>query len=189
MSSPPLLSEYAPYTPRRSRPSQHSVLALNHLSRHALSRMLKRRTLKEEILSFYARQNEGLPNIPSYLANTVYAHLVKQQSSLFKKRLTRKPPTNEKAKIRVHHNLNIQGDDERMELTFQEYSLYNSAEKKIPGQEYTALEALLTQDHYNLTLAVQDLRLPTAWDVKAKGDHVEISSDHMQLTYTGKTFS
>lgn len=195
MSSPSLLSEFSPRI--RNRQSSASLLALNQQSRNVLSRMLKRRTLKDEILSFYARQSEGIPEVPSYLSNTMYAHLVEQQEILFKKRLsnidqfrkTLAEPTEAMMK-RVQQILIQQMEDDRMELTFNDHHhTLSSTDKKLPStQEYAVLETLLTRDHFNLALAIQDLRLPTAWDVKARGEHVDISPDHLQLTYTGKKF-
>ncbi|KAI7906608.1 concanavalin A-like lectin/glucanase domain-containing protein [Cokeromyces recurvatus] len=58
--------------------------------------------------------------------------------------------------------------------------------KRIPtSNEYDTLQACLSNDSFKMTLALQDLRLPTAWDIKAKGEYIDISLDHMQLTYKG----
>lgn len=181
MSTPPLLSDFSPRI--RGRQNQPSMLALSQQSRTALSRMLKRRTLKEEVLAFYARQSDGLPFIPSYLSNSLYAHLVKQQLILFNKRIVRKEPTSTTA---VQSNWNVFGEDDQVDFSLHDYAGNANADKRLSVQEAKVLETLLSQDHFNLTLAVQDLRLPSAWDMRAKGENVELSPDRMQLTYRGK---
>lgn len=188
MSTPPLLSDFSPRI--RSRQNQPSMLALSHQSRSALSRMLKRRTLKEEVLAFYARQSDGLPLIPSYLTHSLYAHLVKQQYILFNKRIARKEPAaSMTTPLQVFATAAAAVEEDQLDFSLHDYAAGNAnggGEKRLSVQEAKALEALLSQDQFNLTLAVQDLRLPSAWDMRAKGDNVELSPDRMQLTYRGK---
>ncbi|KAI8365430.1 concanavalin A-like lectin/glucanase domain-containing protein [Choanephora cucurbitarum] len=161
--SSPLLSQPSPRLRNR-----RTMMALNQQSRHALSRIFKHKTFKDEILAFYARQSEGLPIIPDYLRNTVYAELVQQQYQIY---------------IKICPSTVIVADKKEKK---EEMCLYDLPIKKIPSpQEYDALQTLLTSDSFKLTLAMQDLRLPTAWDIRAKGNHIDISLDHMQLTYKG----
>lgn len=51
--------------------------------------------------------------------------------------------------------------------------------------EVESLNATLSKDSIKVSLALLDLRLPTCWDIKAKGEHIDISPDRLQLTYTG----
>lgn len=187
MSTPPLLSDFSPRI--RSRQNQPSMLALSQQSRNALSRMLKRRTLKEEVLAFYARQSDGLPFIPSYLTHSLYAHLVKQQYILFNKRIVRKEPVSTTTTTTTAHpnwQVFAAAEEDQLDFSLHDYATTNAnSEKRLSVQEAKALEAVISQDHFNLTLAVQDLRLPSAWDMRAKGDNVELSPDRMQLTYRG----
>jgi hypothetical protein len=192
MSSPSFLSDFSPRI--RNRAINPSLLALNSQSRNAINRMLKHKTLKEEISAFYARQSEGIPHIPSYLINTVYAHLVKQQYELFNKRNefkqdTRMEPT-DAVRRKIQQNSAQHSLDERIELPFYEHvptsSTINTGKKVPSAKEYANLGVLLNRDHHNLALAIQDLRLPSAWDVRSKCDYIDTSSDYLQLTYTGK---
>ncbi|KAI8369692.1 CTLH/CRA C-terminal to lish motif domain-containing protein [Blakeslea trispora] len=141
--------------------NRRTMIVLNQHSRNTLSRMFKHKTFKEEILAFYARQSEGLPIIPNYLRSTVYAELVSQQYQIYTKICQ---TTDKKDKKEC---------------------VYESTRKIPSSQEYDALQALLTSDSFKLSLAMQDLRLPTAWDIRAKGNFIDISLDHMQLTYRG----
>lgn len=214
-SSPSLLSEYP------SRRGRRNPLAFNQHSRNALSRMLKHRTFKEELQAFYERQSEGLPSIPNYLLNTVYAELVKQQWLIFTKicspnKLVMKSATAESSNKftsplpfanRLHRSYGevdllqqqqSQVEDEEMShvsmiidsMINDSNSASNASDaqsKKIPSiKEFEDLQALLTGDSFKLSLVMQDLRLPSAWDMKAKGEHIDISRDNMQLTYRGE---
>ncbi|KAG2231088.1 hypothetical protein INT48_003457, partial [Thamnidium elegans] len=76
---------------------------------------------------------------------------------------------------------------DRLAVPFYERLSISSTRKKTPSaKEYSVLSALVNQSNYNLSLAIQDLRLPTAWDVRARHELIEASPDNMQLTYTGK---
>ncbi|KAI8637255.1 hypothetical protein BD408DRAFT_424854 [Parasitella parasitica] len=58
--------------------------------------------------------------------------------------------------------------------------------RRLPSiKEFEDLQKLLNGDSFKLSLVMQDLRPPSAWDLKAKGEHIDISSDNMQLTYRG----
>ncbi|CAO3653548.1 unnamed protein product [Mucor fragilis] len=229
-STPSLLSEYPSRRVRRNP----SMLALNQHSRNALSRMLKHRTYKEELQAYYERQSEGLPSIPNYLANTVYAELVKQQWLIYTKicspsKLVAKPAHAESAigslhaasspppprpplpPARLHRmyttlDLSQQvmlpddDDDEDMDHVnmiieslindgasgSSSATTMNATLRKTPSaQEFQDLQNLVNGDSFKLSLVMQDLRLPSAWDLKAKGENIDISGDHMQLTYRG----
>jgi hypothetical protein len=163
------------------------MLALNQQSRNALSRMLKHKTFKDELYAFYQRQSEGLPVIPTYLSNTVYAQLVKQQYLIFTKISTKQSSSNSKSNKDL--GLFQRKEDQDLEAVFNEAfaaNQPNDAALKLPSpQQYDALHNLLMGDSFKMALAMQDLRLPTAWDIEAKGEHIDISLDHMQLTYRG----
>ncbi|ORE22321.1 SPRY-domain-containing protein [Rhizopus microsporus] len=217
MSSFSLISDIPP------RYRGPSVITFHPRPRNIISKMLKRRTLREEIQAFYARQVEGSPNIPAYLSNTVYAQLIKQQRLLFLKRLytTPKKADDDAARIKKtyssHNGLISQREPVEADLDvniFDGHSLITSSRsrssnesfsiptagnssgsssgsdsninKAIPSRsEYAALESLLLQGSFNYALATQDLRLPTAWDPKSKGDNIELSGDKLQLTFKG----
>lgn len=194
MSSP----IYLPHL--RGRALENPLRGLNPASRtNSTQRWSSQKTFKDEILSFYARQSEGIPYIPDYLANTVYARLVHKQHTLFNKKNDYKykaraepvEPTQVTRK-NMSHSLRQQLIDERIELSFYEHistSSNNNGGKKVPTvQEYAALSALLNRDSYDFTLVIQDLRLPSAWDVRPKCDFIEVNSDHLELTYTGKYY-
>lgn len=221
-STPSLLSEYPSRRVRRNP----SMLALNQHSRNALSRMLKHRTYKEELQAYYERQSEGLPFIPNYLVNTVYAQLVKQQWLIYTKicspnKLVAKsthaesavstpspspspPPPPPLPAARLHRSYTtldlsqpLQQEDEDMNhVNMIIESLINDGApsstmsanlRKTPSaQEFEDLQNLVNADSFKLSLVMQDLRLPSAWDLKAKGENIDISRDHMQLTYRGK---
>ncbi|KAI9480498.1 MAG: concanavalin A-like lectin/glucanase domain-containing protein [Benjaminiella poitrasii] len=158
MSSYPFVSEFSVRS-RLSRrnangdPSIAAALNSSSSSLHALSRMFKQRTFKDELLAFYARQSEGQSPIPSYLSISIYAQLVQRQQDIFQtiKQLDDTHPT-----------------------------------KRIPSsKEYEALQIYLTNNSFQMALALHDLRLPSAWDVKAKGEFIDMSLDHLQLTYRG----
>ncbi|CAO0797610.1 unnamed protein product [Mucor circinelloides] len=218
-STPSLLSEYPSRRVRRNP----SMLALNQHSRNALSRMLKHRTYKEELQAYYERQSEGLPFIPNYLVNTVYAQLVKQQWLIYTKicspnKLVAKsthaesavstpspspspPPPPPLPAARLHRSYTtldlsqpLQQEDEDMNhVNMIIESLINDGApsstmsanlRKTPSaQEFEDLQNLVNADSFKLSLVMQDLRLPSAWDLKAKGENIDISRDHMQLTY------
>lgn len=225
-STPSLLSEYPSRRVRRNP----SMLALNQHSRNALSRMLKHRTYKEELQAYYERQSEGLPFIPNYLVNTVYAQLVKQQWLIYTKicspnKLVAKsthaesavsiqlgstpspsppPPPPPLPAARLHRSYTtldlsqpLQQEDQDMDhVNMIIESLINDGAssstmsanlRKTPSaQEFEDLQNLVNADSFKLSLVMQDLRLPSAWDLKAKGENIDISRDHMQLTYRGK---
>lgn len=182
MSSPSLVSGFSPRI-RHRRPTP-SMLALNQQSRNALSRMLKHRTFKDELYAFYQRQAEGLPVIPTYLSNTMYAQLVKQQYLIFTKIATKQPANSEDVNL-----FQSKDPDEDLGIVFNGTASANQPKHttaKVPSpQQYDALHSLLMGDSFKLALTMQDLRLPTEWDIKSKGEHIDISLDHMQLTYRG----
>ncbi|KAK4514601.1 U4/U6-U5 snRNP complex subunit prp31 [Mucor velutinosus] len=229
-STPSLLSEYPSRRVRRNP----SMLALNQHSRNALSRMLKHRTYKEELQAFYERQSEGMPSIPNYLMNTVYAELVKQQWLIYTKicnpnKLVAKsthaesdssshqssssalppPPRPPLPPTRLHRTYTTldlsqqvaspDDDDEDMDhvnmiieslisdgVSASSSATMNANLKKTPSaQEFQDLQNLINGDSFKLSLVMQDLRLPSAWDLKAKGENIDISRDYMQLTYRG----
>ncbi|KAL9550606.1 hypothetical protein MBANPS3_004648 [Mucor bainieri] len=237
-STPSLLSEYPSRRVRRNP----SMLALNQHSRNALSRMLKHRTYKEELQDYYERQSEGMPAIPNYLVNTVYAELVKQQwliytrichpsklaakatlaeaaihssgiSSSSSSSYSARPPLPATrllhrgyATLDVSHRLIVPDDDDDDDDDDQDMdhvnmiieslindgvansssSAVNANVKQTPSaQEFQDLQNLINGDSFKLSLVMQDLRLPSAWDLRAKGEHIDISRDHMQLTYRG----
>lgn len=173
--------ENSPGSPlQRSRTGFHSH-GLSSRTLQAYNRLSKYRTLKEEIAGFYARQCEGMPFIPTYLTNSMYAHLLQEQYSLFQKsHQTQKAPTVERKKTLAL--------EEKLEIPlYERLPLSSSHGKKVPSsKEYMALSDLLTQNNYNLSLAMQDLRLPTAWEVRGKDEYIEASADRLELTYTGK---
>ncbi|KAI8095188.1 hypothetical protein BDF21DRAFT_447511 [Thamnidium elegans] len=178
MTSPLFSSEYSPRP--RNRPLNSSLLPMNSGSYSTISRMIKQRNQKEEISIFYARQCEGLPHIPKYLSNSIYAHLVREQFNLFNKINESEQDTAteltciEKQKKKNHHII-----DDRLAVPFYERLSISSTRKKTPSaKEYSVLSALVNQ-------TIQDLRLPTAWDVRARHELIEASPDNMQLTYTG----
>ncbi|CEP11678.1 hypothetical protein [Parasitella parasitica] len=188
--------------------------------------MLKHRTYKEELQAFYERQSEGLPSIPNYLTNTVYAELVKQQWIIYTKicsphKLTVKTTTTESngsssssgssinllldpprlqrsySTVDLAQQLYLHEDDEEINHTNMIIdSMINdihpaptteiTQDRKLPSiKEFEDLQKLLNGNSFRLSLVMQDLRLPSAWDLKAKGEHIDISRDNMQLTYRG----
>lgn len=193
MSAPLFLPDFSPRI--RNRALSSSLLALSSHSRNT-QRWSKHKTLKEEILAFYARQSEGIPHIPSYLVDTVYTRLIKQQLQLFNKRIEFKADVRTGPTIAANRNLQPvlrqHLVDERIDMSFYEHipTLNSSATgKKVPtAKEYAALGALLNRDNHNFILAIQDLRLPSAWDVRPKCDYIDVNSDNLELTYTGKYF-
>lgn len=220
-----------------SRRHAQSVAGFHQRHRNVFSKVLKPKTLREEIQAFYARQVEGIPYIPSYLQNTVYAQLLEQQSLLFKKiphvKLTAKPEKTVEApaqKVKWRFVFKADGTVETIPIVSQEeyntehFALRRSNEfygsisalnnnsnnnnnnsssssssinisssssnssplsKAMPSQkEYAALETLL-QENFNYSLASQDLRLPTSWNPKTRGDNIELGRSCLQLTYQG----
>lgn len=180
----PLYSEYSSRS--RNRSINH-LLPMNS-GYSAVSRMLKQRARKEEISAFYARQSEGLPHIPSYLSNSVYAHLVQEQFDLFNKINESEQDTNiEPTVIELRRRLILQNLDDRRAIPSYERLSVSNTRKRVPStKEQNALTELVNRSSYNRCLAMQDLRLPTAWDVRARHEFIEASPDNMQLTYTGK---
>ncbi|KAG1359830.1 hypothetical protein G6F62_000538 [Rhizopus arrhizus] len=223
-----------------SRRHAQSVAGFHQRHRNVFSKVLKPKTLREEIQAFYARQVEGIPYIPSYLQNTVYAQLLEQQSLLFKKiphvKLTAKSEKTVEApaqKVKWRFVFKADGTVETIPIVSQEeyntehFALRRSNEfygsisalnnnsnnnnnnnsssssssinissnsssnnnsplsKAMPSQkEYAALETLL-QENFNYSLASQDLRLPTSWNPKTRGDNIELGRNCLQLTYQG----
>ncbi|KAI8993611.1 hypothetical protein BDB01DRAFT_776897, partial [Pilobolus umbonatus] len=176
--SSPLLAEFS----TRYRHSPHRSLI--HSSRNIDSSLAKHKAIKTEILYFYARLSEGSPPIPYYLKDTVYAHLVAEQSLLFAKRKNTDI-------IKSDTQSSLSADDDNEDTTIEsrifEVSITpTQRNRKIPSDtEYAILETLMLHNSYNLSLATQDLRLPSAWDVKSKNEIVDVSVDCMQLTYKG----
>lgn len=186
MTSPLFPSEYSPRL--RNRPLNGSLLTMNLNSRSPMNRIIKQRNQKEEISIFYARQSEGLPHIPSYLSNSIYAHLVREQFNLFSKiNESEQDTSTEPTFIEIHKNKNRQILDDRVALPNYERLSTSNTRKKLPSaKEHAVLSTLVNQSNYNLSLALLDLRLPTAWDLRVRHEFIEASPDNMQLTYTGK---
>ncbi|KAI7893566.1 concanavalin A-like lectin/glucanase domain-containing protein [Mucor mucedo] len=196
MSSPFFLGDFASQS--RNRALGPSLRGLSTAARNNNpQRWSSQKTIKEEILLFYARQSEGIPHIPDYLTNTVYDRLVKKQYVLFNKKNDYKyearkdlvEPTNVAHKNMPLNSLRQHSLDERSGMSFYEHtptSSNNNAGKKVPTvQEYAALSALLNRNSYDFNLLIQDLRLPSAWDVRPKCDFIGVNSDNLELTYTG----
>ncbi|KAI9267035.1 concanavalin A-like lectin/glucanase domain-containing protein [Helicostylum pulchrum] len=183
MTSPLFPSEYSPRL--RNRQLNSSLLPLNSGSRSNMNRAIKKRNQKEDISIFYARQSEGLPRIPSYLSNSIYAHLVREQFNLFSK-INEQVTSAEPTSIDIRKDKIRQILDDRISLPLYEGLSTSNTRKKLPSaKEHTALSALVNQSNYNLSLAILDLRLPTAWDMRVRHEFIEASPDNLQLTYTG----
>jgi hypothetical protein len=150
MSSPSLLSLFVPRAGDSRRRNSSFYRSLYYGGSNGIPRVIKRRTMKDEILLFYARLCEDQTPIPLYLSNAVYASLVRQQQELFSKR--------------------------------QDLSNKSSTPN---AQEFATLESLFSENSFYYSIAVQDLRLPSAWDTNSVGDNIEFSADCLQLTYKG----
>jgi hypothetical protein len=142
--------------------------------------MWLKRTIKEELTGFYTRQAEGLPFIPAYLKNTVYAQLVQQQFEIYKEHC-------DPSKLTKRSESSWKNGMDDVEITMNGIVLTSPSDygSKPSAQEVDSLHSALFNDSLKISLALQDLRLPTCWDIKAKGEHIDISQDHLQLTYTG----
>lgn len=158
MSSSSSLSDFSPRIRNRRYP--HTSL----LSRHPYNRMCPKQLQQKDITSFYIRQAEGLPVIPYYLQNTVYAQLVKQQHAIYKE---------------YCHPNKLKANELMLSTSTDQTTMTPSVE------EVDDLYSSLVKDSMKAKLALQDLRLPAVWDIDAKGEHIDISTDHLQLTYTG----
>ncbi|KAI8875257.1 SPRY-domain-containing protein, partial [Backusella circina FSU 941] len=150
MSSPSLLSLFVPRPGDSRRRNSSFYRSLYYGGSNGIPRVIKRRTMKDEIILFYARLNEDQLPIPLYLTKTVYARLVEQQRELFSK--------------------------------LQDASNKSSTPS---AQELANLEHLFNENSFYYSIAIQDLRLPSAWDTNSVGDNIEFSTDCLQLTFKG----
>ncbi|EIE90354.1 hypothetical protein RO3G_15065 [Rhizopus delemar RA 99-880] len=195
-----------------SRRHAQSVAGFHQRHRNVFSKVLKPKTLREEIQAFYARQVEGIPYIPSYLQNTVYAQLLEQQSLLFKKiphvKLTAKPEKTVEApaqKVKWRFVFKADGTVETIPIVSQEeYNTEHFALRR-SNEFYGSISALNNNSNNNNNnsssssssinisssssnsspLTSQDLRLPTSWNPKTRGDNIELGRSCLQLTYQG----
>lgn len=183
----------------RSR-TNATLLALNYQSQNALSQMMRNKSVKEVIHSFYSRQAIGLPPIPNYLENSIYSQLVHNQHSLYLQ--ARDPDRMIDVKQNITEAATSDSDEEEYDwqqlfaMRGRRYlpktrSELASSNKNIKNEtptdeEFEALRSLLSTDLTKLTITTQDLRLPTEWDTVAKGEQIDISVDRLKLTYKGE---
>lgn len=172
----------------RSR-NNATLYALNYQSQNALGRILRNKSIREEINAFYSRQLDGMPPIPNYLANSVYSQLVEKQHLIFTQ--IRDPDrSNKNEQDSVQEDEEEEDDWESLLVTGSLFKLSPDLTKATPSaKEFEAFQSLLTTDLFKMQLMTQDLRLPTEWDTAAKGENIDISINRLQLTYKGKKIS
>ncbi|KAI9007974.1 concanavalin A-like lectin/glucanase domain-containing protein [Phycomyces nitens] len=118
------------------------------------------KTPQELLDSFMDWYQNGLPVYPSYLKGTVYEQLANEQYKIYCKKRSTDP--------------GIPRNPSQTQSNALDYP-----------KSLRAMSTLQIQDTLTERLVANDLRLPTAWNPDQKGEFVEMSQDHLQLSYEG----